>query len=95
MIYSVVPADMMLTQGDLIDAVPIFRQTESGQVVGEMIRAIVLTQACDLAQGKAKRVVVAIVHSAQHLVSAGELKACCTNQPIAALPSGLALAFSM
>jgi hypothetical protein len=65
----------MLTQGDLIDAVPIYRQNESGQVVGELVRAVVLTQACDLAQGKAKRVVMATVYPAELLVSAGEVKA--------------------
>jgi hypothetical protein len=81
-IYSVVPADMMLTQGDLIDAVPIYRQDESGQIVGELIRAVVLTQACDLAQGKAKRVVLANVYPAEQLVTTGEVKAAAVRDQI-------------
>ena len=39
------------------------------------VRAVVLTQACDLAQSKATRVLVAVVHDAQKLVDSGVLKA--------------------
>ena len=40
-----------------------------------MARVIVLTQACDLAQGKRNKAVVAVVHEAQWLVDQGILKA--------------------
>jgi hypothetical protein len=65
----------MLTQGNLLDGVSIFRVDETGQVARELVRAVVLTQACDLAQGKAKRVVVATVYPAEQLVATGEVKA--------------------
>ena len=38
-------------------------------------RVIVLTQACDFAQAKTVRAVVALVHSAQQVVQRGDLKA--------------------
>jgi hypothetical protein len=81
-IYETVADDAPLTQGDLIDDCPILerRQPAAGSGVGLVaeevhVRVIVLTQACDLVQGKASRVVVAVVHTAEDLVADGALKA--------------------
>lgn len=40
-----------------------------------MSRVIVLTQACDLAQAKTSKVLVAVVHDAAELVQKGVMKA--------------------
>ncbi len=78
----VVPQDESLTQGDVLDGCPIFQVPV--QLTTEMpastiervgVRVIVLTQACDLANSKSTRVLVAVVHGAQELVDAGTLKA--------------------
>lgn len=73
--------DEPLSQGDVIDDCPIvflepsisadpldWKRHESN------VRVIVLTQACDLAQEKATRVLVALVHAAESLVHGGGLK---------------------
>ena len=69
-----------LTQGDVIDGCPILfwdrsrrRQNSAWEPVDSIIRGVVLTQSCDLAQGKSTRVVVAVVHAAQALVDEGML----------------------
>jgi hypothetical protein len=71
-----------LGQGDVIEACPIFALTESTTGIDLKApatrwesRVIVLTQACDLSQGKVERVLVAVVHPAQALVERGILKA--------------------
>ena len=74
------PADA-LTQGDIVDSCPILfwenppagsqAQPESGST---RVRVVVLTQACDLAQAKATRVLVAVVHQVQRLVDRGVLQ---------------------
>jgi hypothetical protein len=74
------PADA-LTQGDLLDDCPILfwecplatapAQPESAST---SVRVVVLTQACDLAQTKATRVLVAVVHQVQRLVERGVLQ---------------------
>ncbi|HUR53601.1 MAG TPA: hypothetical protein VMZ71_05700 [Gemmataceae bacterium] len=61
MIYQAVPADELLTQGDVIDDCPIYRTMVDGEGGRQFARVVVLTQACDLAQTKADQVVVASV----------------------------------
>lgn len=80
MIYQALAADIPLSQGDIIDRCPIWVRDESPEGIHieprEIeARVVVLTQACDLAQPRAGRVVVAAVHSAQDLVDRGVLKA--------------------
>jgi hypothetical protein len=78
--YRRVDRDVPLTQGDIIDGCPLLiwgdllpdERPRANEFVG---RIVVLTQACDLAQTKTTRVVVALVHDAKKLVSAGILKA--------------------
>jgi hypothetical protein len=77
--YRQVDRDAPLTQGDIIDGCPLLiwddsqpdQRPQAGEFTG---RIVVLTQACDLAQAKTTRVVVALVHDAKKLVSAGILK---------------------
>ncbi len=72
-----------LTQGDLFDDCPLVGlnvdtspvDLSSTTVKRWIARVIVLTQACDLVQAKADRVLVARVHLAQQLVDQGLLKA--------------------
>ncbi len=69
-----------LTQGHILDACPILgfevSTTDSRPVsTEERARVMVLSQACDLAQGKTDRVLVAVVHSAREMVERGILKA--------------------
>ena len=80
MIFEFLTLDVPLSQGDVIDQCPILVWTEATQAglaePGEStVRVVVLTQACDLAQSKTNRVVVAVVHTAQSLVDQGVLKA--------------------
>lgn len=82
MIYDEVATDEPLSQGDIIDDCPVlfWKQSEppnspDWEPESFSIRVVVLTQACDLAQRKSTRVVVATVHAAQSLVEAGVLKA--------------------
>lgn len=80
MIYSLPDAQEPLTQADVLDDCPIFGLEVSGGVDLEAVparwqeRVIVLTQACDLAQAKSSKVLVALIHPAQSLVEAGVLK---------------------
>jgi hypothetical protein len=74
------PADT-LSQGDIVDGCSILfweypaadtpAQPESAST---SVRVVVLTQACDLAQAKATRVLVAVVHQVQRLVERGVLQ---------------------
>lgn len=82
MIYESLTIDVPLSQGDIIDGCPLFRQPAKAEVVDldEMpdrwlSRVIVLTQACDLAHAKTSKVLVAVVHDAAELVQKGILKA--------------------
>jgi len=81
MIYEQPAADEPLSQGDLIDECPLLfwevsdSQAEAiPQAATAKASIVVLTQACDLAQSKATRVLVAVRHIAQHLVDRGVLK---------------------
>ena len=74
------PADP-LSQGDVVDGCPILfwerskpSQASAWEPVDSIIRAVVLTQSSDLAQGKCTRVIVAVVHDAQSLVDKGILR---------------------
>src|SRR5581483_10621769 len=80
--YETAAPEDILTQGDLIDDCPLITiQTwppNPGPDVPSAswtIRVVVLTQACDLAQDKTTRVVVAPVHAAADLVAKNILKA--------------------
>ena len=75
MIYQQVPADELLTQGDVLDDCPVFRATPAGEPERFSARVVVLTQACDIVQSRSGRVVVARVYAATQLVERGELKA--------------------
>lgn len=79
MIYRRPAPDDALTQGDILDDCPLVSWQTPAQdqlaPVTTFARVVVLTQACDLAESKAGRVLVAIVHDAQHLVDRGILKA--------------------
>jgi len=81
MIYATLLPDETLSQGDIIDDCPIVflekpsipggRRLEPATV---RVRAIILTQACDMAQAKATRILVAVVHDARDLALRGILK---------------------
>lgn len=75
MIYQTVPADQLLTQGDILDDCPVFRATALGRPEESLSRVLVVTQACDVVQSKADLVVVATVYPATQLVDQGTLKA--------------------
>jgi hypothetical protein len=75
MIYATIPADTLLTQGDILDNCPVYRHDESGDAERFTARVIVLTQACDIAQNKADLVVVATISTAEDVIEAGALKA--------------------
>jgi hypothetical protein len=80
--YEIASPDKTLSQGDVIDDCPLTTirlwPPDAGRdVLPEtwMIRIVVLTQTCDLAQDKTTRVVVAPVHEAAELVAKNILKA--------------------
>jgi hypothetical protein len=81
LIFSIPTADESISQGDILDTCPIFGLEASNPIdLGSapsrwQERVIVLTQACDLAQVKTTKVLIAVVHSAQKLVDQGILKA--------------------
>jgi hypothetical protein len=82
MIFAAPTPDEPLTQADILDACPIFGFDPSDTAVDLKAaparweeRVIVLTQACDLAQTKTTKVLVALIQPAQTLVDQGALKA--------------------
>jgi hypothetical protein len=80
MIYSRSASSDPLDQGDIVDDCPLagvesVQANGSPNLVTDLARVYVLTQTCDLAQGKVARVVVALVLDANQLVSEGRLKA--------------------
>ena len=78
--FETVPADALLTQGDVIDDCPIYvpdpadAPDDRRQPDRFALRVVVLSQACDLANAKVERVLVAIVHNALALVERGDVK---------------------
>jgi hypothetical protein len=79
MIYADVAQEAPLPQGDIVDACPLLfweQSSDSAELepVTRPVRVVVLTQACDLAQTKANRVLVAAVHEAKELVERNVLK---------------------
>lgn len=81
--YQPLPPAEPLSQGDVIDDCPLPRLVATPEAAGSLTisalqftsRVVVLTQACDLAQGKTAKVLVAAVISAQELVDSGVIKA--------------------
>ena len=76
MIYQPVHSEQPLSQGDILDDCPLlsWETTDDGRTMVELSqRVLVLTQACDLAQAKTTRVVVAVLHEAHALVEQGML----------------------
>jgi hypothetical protein len=72
-IYCDVSPNEPLSQGDILDECPLLFWQASGfggqmEPVTRLVRVVVLTQACDVAQLKANRILVACVHSARELV---------------------------
>jgi hypothetical protein len=75
--YEPIAPGTPLTQGDIIDNCPIVTLDDAnpaGEPIRGEVRVVVLTQACDLAQAKKTRVVVANVSEARVLVEQGVLK---------------------
>jgi 2',3'-cyclic-nucleotide 2'-phosphodiesterase (5'-nucleotidase family) len=69
-----------LSQGDIIDACPLVFWADQTREVSEGVepesveaRVIILTQACDLANDKTVRAMVAVVHDAAALVQAARV----------------------
>jgi hypothetical protein len=79
--FEKVIKDSLLSQGDIIADCPVYLHPDdtSDRSVADpkrhLERVIVLTQACDLAQVKTGRVIVALVHAADVLIEAGYIKA--------------------
>jgi hypothetical protein len=70
-----------LSQGDILDACPLVfwadqvrRIVEGDKPHSVQSRVIILTQACDLANEKTARAIVAVVHQANYLVETGRVK---------------------
>src|SRR5579883_2577562 len=80
--YEPQPGSSPLSQGDIIDQCPIFgldapsggETNPDAEPMRWRVRVVVLTQACDLAQTKTTRVLVALVHDARELARQGLLK---------------------
>lgn len=72
--FTQVPADQLLTQGDILDDCAIYRDQGTAGV-RKLARVVVLTQACDIAQTKSEWIVVATVSPATELVDSGTIKA--------------------
>lgn len=78
MIYERPQPGTPISQGDIIDGCPVLvwaAETGTPEPAQVVSRVVVMTQACDLAQGKATRALVALVHGAQELADRGVLKA--------------------
>jgi hypothetical protein len=90
-IYYRPRTDVPVDQGDLIDGCPILqvvkfdpKNPDSPQVSCSTHRVVVLTQTCDLANQKTRRITVAIVHDAQLLVEQDLVRAVDIRGPIRA-----------
>ncbi len=80
MIYEQPGRDASVTQGDIFDDCPLllWNIEDSGSdatAIETASRVVVLTQACDMALGKATQVLVAAVHAAGYLVDKGVITA--------------------
>lgn len=81
MIYQLPGASEALMQGDILDDCPLLVWDElpdnssQGKAITIRTRVVVLTQACDLAGGKAESVLVAAVHAASQMVEYGTFTA--------------------
>ena len=82
MMYQRPRAEQPLSQGDILEDCPLLlweiRPSDTDaepEPATIRARVVVLTQACDLAQEKATRVLVAVVHNAPHLVERGVVTA--------------------
>ncbi len=79
MIYELPQSSDGLSQGDIFDDCPILfwecgASGDQKESINTVARVVVLTQACDLAQSKATRVLVAVVHRVKYLVERGVLQ---------------------
>jgi hypothetical protein len=81
-IYETSPSEASVDQGDLIDGCPVIvieRYDPSAQqppgTKYDLVRVVVLTQTCDLANDKSSTALVAEVIDAQEMVDRGALKA--------------------
>ena len=79
---ELVPPTEPLSQGDIFDEVTILRPQTDGTILRYQSRIIVLTQSCDLAQSKAKRVVTSVIHDAADFVALGEVKSSAVRDQI-------------
>lgn len=91
MIYSSPLSQDAVDQGDIIENCPLvwfepegFQSSELPIAETRKDRVLVLTQTCDLAQGRVSRVVVASVLTASKLVETGQLKQSDIRGPIRA-----------
>ena len=79
MIYEEPRSDLPISQGDILDECPILfwegSTAQTAEPATMRVRVVVLTQACDLAQSKATRVLISVVHNARQLVDRGILNA--------------------
>ena len=81
MMYQRPRSEEPVSQGDILDDCPLLLweigplETAEPEPATIRARVVILTQACDLAQEKATRVLVAVVHSAPHLVERGVVTA--------------------
>jgi hypothetical protein len=94
-IYQVPGANDPLDQAGIVAMCPILLLTEIDldgvtppQITVSPCRVLVLTQACDLANGKASQVTVAVVHDAQFLVEQHLIKPTDVRGPIRSGPAG-------
>ena len=105
MIYEQPGVDESVTQGDILDDCPLLLWEAESHPGAEAMaatirtRVVVLTQSCDMAWGKATRVLVAVVHAARYLVERGVVTAKTVRDQIRThrvygwyfLPDGLAV----
>jgi len=80
--FDSVSTDIPISQGDIIDRCPIFRLLPENVAVDLnaspdrlLIRGIIPTQACDIAQEKTTRIVIAQVYPAKFVVESNILSA--------------------
>lgn len=80
MMYEFVSPETLLTQGDLLWECPL-TGFEKNNLQAEPLwilsqakeRVLVLTQACDIANGKTTRLLVAVVHGVESVVASGKI----------------------